>query len=272
MTITQSRPEGSAVDETEVLFHEARARRKRRWFIGGVTLSAVLVLLTVGVGIGLAATGPGRRPLQPAGQHPVQADRTLSAAEFSIRPLLCYAPPLVVADDQRPLGGPLPECSASLALTAVNLGVHPDTGTIAGYSENATPVQADPRFAGYGSTSPASDTANSTVLLPGATTGNGRRYVLGPVGLTASAIQSAKAVDVDGQWILSLTLTEAGSAQWDALAQQQFHAFIGVVVDGRVISAPITQPTQTTFSSFGGRVQISGNLTAPQARQLASRF
>jgi preprotein translocase subunit SecD len=67
-------------------------------------------------------------------------------------------------------------------------------------------------------------------------------------------------------------LTGPGSTQWDALAKQQFHAIIAIDLDGQVISAPITQPTESTPTSFNGQVQISGSFTEDQAKLLATDF
>ncbi len=77
-------------------------------------------------------------------------------------------------------------------------------------------------------------------------------------------------MQVDGQWAVNLTLSPTGASQWDKLTEQQFHAFIGVVLDGKVISAPITEPTQTSFTTFAGHLQISGGFTGEQARALAA--
>jgi preprotein translocase subunit SecD len=59
---------------------------------------------------------------------------------------------------------------------------------------------------------------------------------------------------------------------WDALTRQQFHQIIGVVVNGQVMSAPITQPAQSAWSSFNGQVQISGSFTEKQAKAIAAEF
>ena len=109
------------------------------------------------------------------------------------------------------------------------------------------------------------------MLLPGSA-GNGctGRYVLGPAGMTGTAVKSASAQLNNGQWAVNLNLTGAGASQWDTLAQQQFHAIIGIDLDGQVISAPITQPTQRRFTSFDGQVQISGSFTENQAKTLAT--
>ncbi|EQD38602.1 preprotein translocase subunit SecD, partial [mine drainage metagenome] len=64
-------------------------------------------------------------------------------------------------------------------------------------------------------------------------------------------------------------MTSSGSAAWDSVAQANFHAMVGIDLDGVVESAPIIQPGQSAFSSFGGNGQISGNFTEKTAKDLA---
>jgi preprotein translocase subunit SecD len=61
----------------------------------------------------------------------------------------------------------------------------------------------------------------------------------------------------------------AGSALWDKVAEENFHQLLGIEFDGEVYSAPIIQPSQSTFTSFDGKGEISGDLTKSEARQLA---
>ncbi len=96
--------------------------------------------------------------------------------------------------------------------------------------------------------------------------------MLGPAGLTGTAVHSANAQLNNGQWAVNLNLTDTGSKQWDTLAQQQFHQIIAIDLDGQVISAPITQPSQQSFTPFNGQVQISGNFSEDQAKTLATDF
>jgi len=193
-------------------------------------------------------------------------------AQLFFRPALCYAPAKTIPKGQKPSTGPLPACSAATQLTATNLQVNPNSSNVNGYTSNSN-IQADPQFATYPSTAPAQDDKSATVLLPG-TSGSGGtgRYVLGPAGMTGQAVKSANAQLNGGQWAVNLNLTSAGSAQWDKLASQQFHAIIGIDLDGTVISAPITQPTQQAFTSFAGQVQISGGFSEDQAKLLATQL
>ena len=189
--------------------------------------------------------------------------------QLFFRPALCYADSYAVKKGQAPSKGTLPTCGPTYALTAANLGVTPNSSSIQGYTSNQVPP--DPAFTTYAGNGPFNDPKNATVLLSG-TAGSPGRYVLGPAALTGSAIHSASAQLSSGTWVVDLGLNGKGSTAWDTLAQQQFHAIIGIDLDGQVISAPITQPSQSSFSSFNGSVQISGNFTETSAKQLATQL
>ncbi|MHB8329782.1 MAG: preprotein translocase subunit SecD, partial [Acidimicrobiales bacterium] len=64
-------------------------------------------------------------------------------------------------------------------------------------------------------------------------------------------------------------LTSAGSPQWDSVSQKNFHELVGIDLDGEIQSAPLTQPSNASFQSFGGKVQISGSFTQSSAQTLA---
>lgn len=269
MTITDTSTHRVEPDETQVLFEEARRRRKHRRLVSGIV--AVVVIL-LGITIGLLATrGAGRppRPVTPASPASASA-AALAASSFSIRPVLCYAPPYAVPPGQASSAGPLPACSPATQLTTSNLQVTPDNNGVNGYTTNN--IKADPQFATYPSTTSSSNMQGQDVLLPGTPSGGSNRYVLGPVGLGRGAIASARAIYINGVWAVNLLLTHKGSAQWDSLAQQTFHEITGVVVNGHVVSAPMMQPTQSSFTSFDGHLQISGAFSAHQAKAIASEL
>jgi preprotein translocase subunit SecD len=170
--------------------------------------------------------------------------------------------------------GTIPACTASSQLTAANLNVTPNSNVAAGYTSNNVPP--DTQYVTSPSTSVQKpDYAKSTVLLPGlAASGSangGERYVLGPSQMTGHSIASATATqNATGQWVVDYNLAgAAGSALWDKVAAQNFHQLLGIELDGQVYSAPIIQPTQTSFSSFQGRGEISGSLTQGDAQNLA---
>ena len=261
MTLLDAPKATPELGEAQLLFQEARERRRRRWLISGITGGVVVTIVAVTLGITLGRTGGGiARPTAPSIATPAISNATIS---LNFRPVLCYAPALNLASGQVPSTGSLPTCSPPSQLTASNLNVDIAIG-----QETANPP-ADAQFSRFASTSSASAAAGDTVLLPGASGQGGTRYVLGPAALTQTGVASATAVDENGQWVVNLRLTPQGSVQWDTLAQQQFHAIIGVVENGKVISAPLTMPSQSTFTSFEGQVGISTGFTRRQAMTLA---
>ncbi len=205
-------------------------------------------------------------------------DQIGQTARMYFRPVECYAYPQGVPKGSKakvlPRGvGTIPACTSSSQLTAANLAVTPNSGP-QGYSSNNVPP--DPQYQAYPSTSvDKPGYATSTVLLPGI---NGAcdgqavvRCVLGPAQMTGHSIGSAQATqNQTGQWVVDYTLAgAAGSALWDKVAQENFHQLLGIELDGQVYSAPIIQPTQSAFTSFDGKGEISGNLTQSDAQNLA---
>ena len=120
-------------------------------------------------------------------------------------------------------------------------------------------------------TSRVGDQRDVCVVLPDKPGGkNAPRYYLGKAGLTGKAVSSAKSEFISGQgWTVKMNLTDKGSSQWDTLAQQQFHKQVAIVLDGLVQSAPKIQPSDATFTSFGGTAVISGHFTGGEAGDLA---
>ena len=224
-------------------------------------------------GANVASQGKNQISVQiPGEKNTQQILATLgNTAQLFFRPALCYAPAFSVAKGKTPSTGALPTCSAATQLTKANLQVTPDSSNVNGYTQNSN-ISEDPAFETYKSTPALSDNKNDTVLLPGTAAEGSGRYVLGPAQMTGTAVKSASAQLNNGQWAVNLVLTGPGSTTWDNLAKQQFHAIIGIDLDGQVISAPITQPTQQSFTPFNGQVQISGSFTEDEAKTLATEF
>ena len=174
-------------------------------------------------------------------------------ARMYFRPVECWAYPEGTPKnpkDKLPTTGigAIPACTSSLELTSANLGVTPNSSP-QGYTSNS--VNPDSQYEAYPSTSvDKPNYANSTVLLPGingACDGSAEvRCVLGPAQMTGRSIASAQATqNQTGQWVVDYSLAgSAGSALWDKVAQENFHQFLGIELDGKVYSAPIIQPTQ----------------------------
>ncbi len=161
-------------------------------------------------------------------------------AELLFRPVLCEAPPYTPpAKGKTPPTG-TPTCASQYLLTAANLNVDTSTGN------PQSNIGPDPALAAYPDTAtpsrPIPDVASKTVLLdtaPNAGFG-GDRLLLGPAQLAGKEITSAQAAFNSPDWVVNLNLSSTGSKEWDTLANDQFHAYIGMDLDAQVISAPLT--------------------------------
>ncbi len=213
----------------------------------------------------------------PGVKNPQQVINTIGeTAQLYFRPALCEAPPYTPSTAKKgtttPASpGPLPtSCPSADQLTAANLGVKPSSSSTTGFTEN--PVPADSTLASYPSTPPSQDRPSSYVLLPASKSSgqSGVRYLLGPAQVTGKALSGASATFIPGTgWVVNYSLNSAGAVAWDKLAQAQFHAIVAIDMDGQVVSAPIIQPSQSAFTSFGGSGEISGNFTHTSASSLA---
>ena len=189
-------------------------------------------------------------------------------AQLQFRPALCQVN-VYTAPKKGTKLGPLPgACSASTySLMAPNL-------TVSGGSSNQSSIGLDPVLAQYRSSSPEYDDQHphSPVLVP-LLNGGGERLLLGPSELSGTAVASAQAQFSSPEWVVNATLTGSGSVGWDNLSKKYFHEIIGIDLDGQVVSDPLTLPNQAAWSSFGGRVQISGGgsggFTQTEASNLA---
>jgi len=196
-------------------------------------------------------------------------------AQLYFRPVLCGAAPYVApAKGKAPPSGPLPSCQTTYLTNQANLGVTPSANAANGSGYNANSVPPDPTFTAYQATPAAQDDPHKVVLLktdPLQGSQQYSRFVLGPSTLYGNAIASAQGVfdTTINAWAVSYTLTSSGSNAWDQLAQQNFHQYVAIDLDGLVESAPIIQPTATSFSSFQGKGEISGNFTQTTAKNLA---
>lgn len=113
---------------------------------------------------------------------------------------------------------------------------------------------------------------NASVVLLGK---NGDVYSAGPAGATGLVFSNDAAAEINnGTWSVVVGLLDgsAGEDIWNALSTRCFNkdatcptGQIAIALDGEVISAPVVQ--QAVFT--GGNVQISGNFTEAEARDLA---
>jgi hypothetical protein len=252
----------------ELLFHEAKKRRERRWWVGGIACLVLLVLF--GLGLGLSR---GQSPTSSTGaphRTPRAVPLVASAARLSFRPVLCYAPAYAPAAGQIAPSGPLPVCGPKYALTVTNLGVDPNTSSPGGFSTNH--VGPDPQFAAYPSSTKQTDNTTGESLISGTPSANDLRYVVGPAALNQTSIQSARAEPLNGGWVIRLRMTNDASVRLDLLTYHTFHSVIGFDLNGRIIAASITLGGQPHWSSFDGQIQITGSFTENQAKALAAEL
>jgi preprotein translocase subunit SecD len=100
-------------------------------------------------------------------------------------------------------------------------------------------------------------------------------YAVGPVSLTGSALDTARANLQNGQWTVSPTFKDGAdgiglfngvAAQCFAKAQTCPSGQLAIVLDGRVLSAPTIQ--QASFKA--DQIQISGSFKEREAKDLAT--
>jgi preprotein translocase subunit SecD len=84
-----------------------------------------------------------------------------------------------------------------------------------------------------------------------------------------SIAEASASRDQTGAWVVNYRMTKRGSALWDKVAKENFHKLLGVDFHGKVVSALLIQPSQTSFTSFDGQGTIAGNFTKAQATALA---
>ena len=104
---------------------------------------------------------------------------------------------------------------------------------------------------------------------------NGEGYLVGPAGATGKVFtNNAQAVINNGNWTVTVELRKGAEGEdlWNALTTKCFNrdatcptARIAIALDGIVISAPTVQEAVFT----GGNVQISGDFSQSEARDLA---
>jgi hypothetical protein len=199
---------------------------------------------------------------------PVPASVLISTGALQIRPALCESAPSRKPAPGAVVAAALPEaCSSNrYSLEEPNLTVDTSSGV-----SNLSSIAPDPALASYPSSSASYNDSHpeSPVLVPllGA---SGLRYLLGPSELEGTAAASARVTFEPSQWIVNVTFTDAGGSAWDALTEKYFHEIIGIDLDGRAVSAPLIEPSQSTFTSFGGRMQIGGDFNKLTADELAA--
>lgn len=191
------------------------------------------------------------RPVLQSGQ--LQSDPTPTTLSDTDLPATTLPP------SSGGVGGSRRVAGAGIAGTsAPQTTVVPTTTTVA--SETAVSDSPDP-----------SD-PSATLLL---TDGKGNAYYVGPAGASGKVFSNdAKAEIQNGSWVVVVGLRKGvdGEGLWNALTTRCFNrdvtcptAQVAIVLDGIVVSAPVVREAVFT----GGSVQISGDFTESEARDLA---
>ncbi|MFM8553718.1 MAG: protein translocase subunit SecD [Acidimicrobiales bacterium] len=160
--------------------------------------------------------------------------------------------------------------SSTLAAPAGGLGSSRVPGS------TVPPTDSVPDTATTGSTD--TTVAASTGLQPGqevlvAAKGDAV-YLVGPVAATGKVFEKQASPEIsNGGWVVTVSLRGGADGEdlWNSLARQCYAGDascptkqIAIVLDGKVISAPVVQTP-----NFNGNVQISGDFTEAEAADLA---
>jgi hypothetical protein len=262
----------------ELLIPEAREHQRTRYRRSAAFLAiAAAVVAAVVVAALLLWGGPATQGNPRSDPKAVAAAAAGTSGLVYFRPVLCFAAAYAAPAGGAALAGtePIPDCAAGSLLSVANVAVEPGANSPVGFSSASTPP--DPQYASYPSTSTRTPGFSSrAVLLPGlhgACDENAAvRCVLGPVEMSSRSIGKVTVQPPqDGSgWIVDYTMSSAGgSALWDKVAEENFHQFLGVEVGGFVYTTPLMLPTQTSFSSFDGKGELSGNFSRATALYLA---
>ena len=201
------------------------------------------------------------RPVLQAGTLNTDTSTTLSGTDTTIAGAETSIVDTTIAATE---GGP---GSARGRGAATTIPAGTDT-TVPGSSDSTVPAVAESNISiSEDSTDP---TANAVLLGQ-----NGEAYLVGPAGATGKVFtNNAQAVINNGNWTVTVELRNGaeGADLWNALTTKCFNrdatcptARIAIALDGTVISAPTVQEAVFT----GGNVQISGDFSESEARDLA---
>ena len=148
--------------------------------------------------------------------------------------------------------------------------IDPTATTLEGAAATSSPSTTE-ATAGQGGGAEPADPSGTEVVADK----SGTSYVVGPVAMSGNVFQNDAVAEVNGgSWSVSVSLRSGAEGEdlWNALTTKCFGrdatcptGQIAMVLDGEVISAPVVQAA--VFS--GGTVQITGDFTETEARDLA---
>jgi len=154
----------------------------------------------------------------------------------------------------------------------LQMGSPTPAATTTSLDPTSTTVAPNPSTTVAPSPSTSMETPPESEMLNDA---SGESYVLGPAAMTGNVFENDAVAEVNGgSWSVGVSLRSGadGEDRWNALTTTCFNrepscptGQIAMVLDGEVISAPVVQAAVFT----GGTVQISGDFSETEARDLA---
>jgi len=147
----------------------------------------------------------------------------------------------------------------------------PGNARVRGAATTTIPATSETTAPGIQVSEDPNDPSTNAVLSDG----KGGAFLVGPAGADGLVFSNDATAEINnGNWVVNVGLQDgpAGADLWNALTTKCFNrdavcptGQIAIVLDGKVISAPVVQ--EAVFS--GGTVQISGDFTEGEARDLA---
>jgi preprotein translocase subunit SecD len=117
-------------------------------------------------------------------------------------------------------------------------------------------------------TSIENDAKGSNVILPlQKRDAAASRLILGPAQMTGGVKGANASLGQNGAWEVNVELNGAGTRNFNTLAQTNCQKRVAIVLDGLVQSAPLIN---NPCSFPDGRVQITGNFTEKEAKDLST--
>ena len=156
-------------------------------------------------------------------------------------------------------------CAASVKDGAgyVEVAVPSAAQPVMGFLADAGVLQFRPVLQELPADAPLGEPTDSEVL----SADDGRRYVLGPATKPAPHPTSAIA-EIDsatGTWTVRVEFAGANAALFDRIAGENITKQLAIVLDGRVLTAPVIQSAR-----FNGSANISGSFPESETKALAA--
>ncbi|QNG39377.1 protein translocase subunit SecD [Geodermatophilaceae bacterium NBWT11] len=211
----------------------------------------------------------------PAVTDPAVTDpaATSSAAPDSFAPD-SFAPEPTATESAAPTSDAAPATSSAPASdTAPATGSSAETDPATGDPVGATPLTEEQATADLATlTCSPEDTREidlSDSYLAACSEDGTAKYLLGPTVVEGTQVSDASAgtAQQTGEWIVNVDFTSSGSSTWAAYTAANVGNQVGIVLDGRVVSAPTINSAIT-----GGTTQITGSFDQETATTLANQL